>query len=311
VVTFLVFFAGQNPDVHIPAFTITKEIKDGRAEIEFKYIHPAWKPFPAEDPGFFVTAHSAWCPPIRSGNFTVRLKRPEVAEAAMHNGEGSGTETAEIGEKVVFAVTFGGGVEEGAPVAIKLYKDGADTQRDRPVKEWRTTVEESKAKAEWVCACWNDPENPLTEKPKFFYTVESPRCAAARSGSLEVSQSLCVEAVDGNGYYLGGGMEYELKHRSGECERGNCAGRIEKTGLIPGKWELVLSKSGQGEREGENRTKAEAQDEDATVLEFTPQEVIGRAVEVHTGSRVRIIVKEGALQHSDDAGNKASGGTRT
>ena len=217
----------------------------------------------------------------------------------------------EIGEKVVFAVTFGGDVEEGAPVAIKLYRDGADTQRDRPVKEWRTAVEESKAKAKWVCACRNDPENPLTEKPKFFYTVESPRCAAARSGNLEVSQSLCVEAVDGNGYYLGGGMEYELKHRSGECERGNCAGRIEKTGLIPGKWEFVLTGSGQGRREGENRNMADAQDENTTVLEFALQEVIDSAVEVHTGSRVRIIVKEGALQHSDDAGNKASGGTRT
>ena len=63
---------------------------------------------------FFITAHCAWCPPIRSGNFTVRLKRPEIqelkAEAVTYDDAGNETgseesDTAEYGGTVNVRIT--------------------------------------------------------------------------------------------------------------------------------------------------------------------------------------------------------------
>jgi hypothetical protein len=77
-----------------------------------------------------------------------------------------------------------------------VYKEGADTERDAPEYEAGAKNEGGEAKAEWEYRYKHDPENPLTEKPKFFFTVNAHRCKEAKSGNVEISAKVDFVIVD-------------------------------------------------------------------------------------------------------------------
>jgi phage baseplate assembly protein gpV len=196
VLTFQIWRKGQDPASHIPLAQKPKSVKDGGAEAEMSYEHPAGEPPPDEDPEFFFTAHSAWCQPRRSGYLKVRLRRPEVKECGWLDGEGNGTARGLAGETLRMSAGFNADAEEGAGVTFRVYEQGADTERDKPVYEAGAAVKDGKAEAEWAYHYRHDPENPLKEKPKYFFTVNSPRCKEAKSGSVEIGMDYYIHVKE-------------------------------------------------------------------------------------------------------------------
>jgi hypothetical protein len=100
---------------------------------------------PSEDPKFFFTAHSAWCPYKQSGNLTVKLIRPEIREITWEvitydeGGNESGTEAAKevvYGEIGIVRVKVKE-VEEGGMVNIRIVRacDGYEETHSVEVKE--------------------------------------------------------------------------------------------------------------------------------------------------------------------------------
>jgi hypothetical protein len=99
-----------------------------------------------------------------------------------------------------------------------------------------------KAEAEWTYRYRHDPENPLKEKPKYFFTATGQRCKEAKSGNVEMSQDINVEIVDEYGNAIDQLIEYELTGKSGESIKGETSeAAIEKNEVTPGLWEIVMT----------------------------------------------------------------------
>jgi hypothetical protein len=101
VVTFQVWKRGQDPAVHIAQERITAEVSGGAAEAVWKArTVDLGDELPAEDPEYFFTVHSAWCPWKESGMLTVELRRPELSETdALFKGAEIMSETEERREE--------------------------------------------------------------------------------------------------------------------------------------------------------------------------------------------------------------------
>jgi hypothetical protein len=169
-----------------------KEVIGGTVRGDMWYDLPAGEALPGEDPGFFFTAYSAWCPFARSGELTVELRRPEIKKCEWLDGEGNGTGKGLVGETLKMSASFNGDAKEGAGVTFRVYKEGADTKKDRPEYEVGANVKDGKAEAGWAYHYKHDPENPLKEKPKYFFTANSPRCKEAESGDAEMGMNFRI-----------------------------------------------------------------------------------------------------------------------
>ena len=120
-----------------------------------------------------------------------------------------------------------------------------------------------------------------------------------QSGNVEIGQNLYIEVVDEYEQYLGEAVEYELRHDSGETISGDCAEQIEHDSLIPGKWEIMLSYNEKKDTDNSNVNEAPAMEADAVRLELTPQEAFDNPVEVPTGKKLRIVVRNPQADISD------------
>jgi hypothetical protein len=198
-------------------------------------------PPPEEDPEFFFTVHSAWCPFGRSGMLTVELKRPELSEPEWVDQEGKSTDKGLAGEGLKMAVSCNEDMEEGAGVTFRVYGKGADPKRDRPVFETGSQNKGGKAEAEWAYRYKHDPENPLKEKPKYFFTVNGRRCAEVRSGDVEIGQYIYIQMLTNNGMII---PEAKGKLMSGETVQDITisSGYFEEKESVPGNWRYYLVK---------------------------------------------------------------------
>jgi hypothetical protein len=156
---------------------------------------------PEADPKFFFTVHSAWCQHKRSDNLTVELKRPELSGPEWQDLEGKGADKGLVGEALKLSVSCNEDMEEGAGVTFKVYKEGADPKLDRAEAELAAVNKGGKAEAEWPYRYRHDPENPLTEKPKFFFIATGQRCKEVKSGNVEIGQNYHV-FMENNGEIL-------------------------------------------------------------------------------------------------------------
>jgi hypothetical protein len=178
----------------------------------------------------------------------VELRRPELSEPEWLDRDGNGTEKGLVGEAVKLTVTCKGDMEEGAGVVFRVYAEGADPKKDKAVAELASENREGKAEAEWVYRYTHDPENPLKEKPKYFFTATGRRCKEAKSGNVEMSQNLYIEILNRYKKPLTETIDYELKHPSGETMSDSTSeGVIDKQDLIPGEWELVIARQEEDE----------------------------------------------------------------
>jgi len=190
-ITLQIWSQGQDPNSHIPLDKIIAVVKDNKAEAPYCYNLPKGAELPENDPAIFVTAHSPWCPPKQSGEFTVELKRPGYS-VEFNDTDSNGTESGLIGKPVILVANCNEDTEEGAWLTFRVYREGDDPKRDRPVYETEAQNVGGTAKKEWLPAIKHDPENPLKEKPKFFFTANSQRCKEEKSWLIEVCAALRV-----------------------------------------------------------------------------------------------------------------------
>jgi hypothetical protein len=186
---------------------------------------------------------------------TVELKRPELSEAKWTDTDGKDTDKGLVGEAVKLGVTCNKDTEEGAGVTFKVYRDGADPKRDQPVEEIASSNQGGKAEAEWTYRYKHDPENPLKEKPKFFFTAVGKRCQEVKSGNVEMGMEIDIPFCYDNGECIAG-LEYTLTGVDGTEEKGKTGtnGRIQNDALLPGNFEISIDWKAYkpGEEEPEN-----------------------------------------------------------
>jgi hypothetical protein len=242
MVTFQVWKEGQDPDVHIALARIPAGIEGGVAKAVWQWRHLSEEPLPEQDPKFFFSVHSAWCQYKKSGNAVVELRRPELTDPEWKDKDGNSTEKGLVGEAVMLSVSCNEDMEEGAGVIFKVYADGADPKRDQAVAELAAVNKEGKAEAQWTYRYKHDPEHPLTEKPKLFFTAAGNRCKAIKSGNVEMGQYIYIQLVtvdnfiipEANGKLLFGKEAQNIKIADGYYEEKECT---------PGDWILQLSES--------------------------------------------------------------------
>jgi hypothetical protein len=238
-VTFQLFRRGQDPAVHIPLLQRTAAGKDGAAQSTWSYTHPREMDFPADDPGFFVVAYSAWCPPIRGEVVEIALKRPKLSDYEWADAGDKGTGEGLVNAPLKMRVTCNADTKEGAAVTFRVYPEGADPLRTKPVAERHVANKDGAAAAEWAYEYRHDPRNPLKEKPKFFFTANSHRCDEGRSGLVEIGMAVDIPVCDKEGRRLSE-LEYAISLACGTEEKGKTGtdGRILRESLVPGDYEV-------------------------------------------------------------------------
>jgi uncharacterized Zn-binding protein involved in type VI secretion len=132
LVTFQVWKERDDPAVNIAYQQIPGSIEGGIAKGIWGYrlVDIGEYGMPSEDPKFFFTAHSAWCPYKRSGNMRVKLIRPEIRdlkwEKILYDAEGNETGTEETDEieygKTVALKVKVKNIPDGETISIKLIK---------------------------------------------------------------------------------------------------------------------------------------------------------------------------------------------
>jgi type VI secretion system secreted protein VgrG len=241
MVTFQVWKEGQDPAVNVAVEQVTAVIEGGTAKGKWKLFVNGNEMPPDKDPKYFFTAHSAWCPYKKSGNMTVELKRPEVTKCEWHDEEGKSTDKGLVGKPLKLTASFNGDAVEGAGATFRVYKEGDDLKGGKPVYEAGAEIKGGKAEAEWTYRYRRDPENPLKEKPKYFFTVNSPRCKEAKSGNAEIGMEVDIPVCNWNGECYAE-LEYTLTGVDGteEKKKTDKEGRIKSDTLLPGDYEINL-----------------------------------------------------------------------
>jgi len=222
---------------------------------------------PDKDPKYFATVHSAWCPPKRSGDLTVEMKRPELKELKWLDSEGNSTEKNVIGEEVKLTVETKD-IEDGKTVTLKIYPEGADTKRDKPVKILDAEVKDNKAEVEFNFEALQgkpvidealyryykeqgreipreefefflddynkDIESDIKEKPKYFFTGTANCCKIKQSNMVEVSKKVRVTILDAFRKPVKG-IEIQVKESDGKEHKKTTGedGYIELEDIIP------------------------------------------------------------------------------
>ena len=150
--------------------------------------------------------------------------------------------TAKVGEEVKLSVSTTN-VREGESVTFTIWEDGADMEADAPVyKKWGYN-HGGKAEIKWRYVYIHDPDNPLTEKPKFIFTAKSFRCEMAEAGSVEMYSEIkativdkCINPIKDMKYVLISSNNDKIEGTTGDD------GLIEETDLIPCEYKIQIEK---------------------------------------------------------------------
>ncbi|MDR1625630.1 MAG: phage baseplate assembly protein V [Spirochaetia bacterium] len=240
--TFQVWKDGQDPASHIPLAQIPAVVRGAGAEAAWSWRWEGEGPPPDEDPKFFFTVHSAWCAFARSGTAAVRLRRPQLSNPQWLDRDGKAADRGLAGEALRLGAGCNADMEEGAGVVFRVYPEGADAQRDRPVAELAAANAGGTAEARWVYRYVHDAEQPLREKPRFFFVAAAARCREARSGAVEISQNLEI-AIVGAKEYPAAGTGYRVFLPDGSVLEGKTGenGIVRAEGLVPGIYEIMVT----------------------------------------------------------------------
>jgi hypothetical protein len=173
----------------------------------------------------------------------VELKRPELSEAEWLDKDGNSADKGLVGEALKLQVSCNADTEEGAGVIFKVYPDGADPGYDQPVAELSSANQNGKAEAEWTYRYEHDPENPLKEKPKYFFTASGQRCKEVTSGTVEIGMDIDIPVYFDDGE-LAEDLVYTLIGADGTEEEGKAGkdGKIRKDGMIPNYFRLTIDR---------------------------------------------------------------------
>ncbi len=184
---FQVWKDGQDPNSHIPYGTLTAKVEGGAAKAEWSPPLGSGNEMPpAEDPVFFFSVHSAWCPYKKSGNLTVELKRPELSEPEWQDKDGNSTDKGLAGETVKLSVSCNDDMEEGAGVIFTIFdKDGNE------IIELGGENQDGKAEVQWQTKDIRkvDDRSELT----YTFTAIAQRIKEVKSSSITLKNPQIIE----------------------------------------------------------------------------------------------------------------------
>ncbi|MCL2289159.1 MAG: hypothetical protein FWC34_00410 [Bacteroidetes bacterium] len=146
---------------------------------EIDYKHP-------DNPKFFATAHSAWCPPIRSKLFEVRLKRRELFEPSWVDVDGKAVTISQAGERIKMSVKCNEDVEPDAVIVFRMYCAGEDiktteAQATLPGKNINGVAQSEELC--WGVKSWHEPPEGSN---KFFFTAQTRNSPYITSSIIEM-----------------------------------------------------------------------------------------------------------------------------
>jgi len=236
MIVFQIWAEGQDPNTHIPYNVMKSTVKNSRAKARWCLQFP--DDIPDEDPKYFYTAHSAWCPPIRSELITIKVRRPEITKVACRDIDGNDISSTMVGKDMLF-LAEGENFLEGDLITFKIYPNGFDPKKHLPLGETSVPYTAGKAEVGNKYHFEGDPENPPKEKHKFFFTASSARCKAVESGWVEVGMAVDIAVCNDLGERLAE-LEYTLVGLDGAEEKGKTGkdGRVRSDTLIPGNYEV-------------------------------------------------------------------------
>jgi hypothetical protein len=139
-----------------------------------------------------------------------------------------------VGETLKLEASCNGDMEEGAGVTFRVYKEGANPKRDEPEYEAGANNKGGKAEAEWYYEYRHDAENPLKEKPKFFFTVNAQRCKEAKSGNVEIGMNYRIQVKEERKEIANTSCEVSLSDGSTENAATDGNGFFELKEKVPG-----------------------------------------------------------------------------
>jgi hypothetical protein len=131
---------------------------------------------------------------------------------------------------------------------------GAHPERHRPVEPLGTHHTGGTAGAEWMYRYKHDPENPLKEKPKYFFTANGVRCKEVKSGNVEIFIQIYIQMMSADGMVIPE-AEGVLIQGDTEKEISITDGYYEEKEQIPGLWRFKP-----GKLENKDTGKAELRD---------------------------------------------------
>jgi uncharacterized Zn-binding protein involved in type VI secretion len=241
--SFQVWREGDVPASGIALARFSSAVSSGSGEAKWIFRQGGGVP-PREDPRFFFTVHSAWCPVKRSPLLTVRLARPCLENPEWRDARGEAVSSGCAGEALSLTVSVSSdssGKEENVSVVFFVYPSGANPLRDEPLARVDAAARGGSASAEWTYVYRGFADGVLERKPKFFFTAEMERCRKITGPSAEFSQKMRARLVDSRGEPLAD-FPFEL-YRSGKKEmEGTTAedGLVAGGEFIPGEYELLL-----------------------------------------------------------------------
>jgi hypothetical protein len=130
---------------------------------------------------------------------TVELLRPEIADCKWLDVDGNSIDKGLVGEPLKLTVTCKN-FEEGEKVVFEIFSE--NTGQDELIISMPVKIKDEKAETEWAYQYKHNPDKPLTEKPKFFFTVTGRRCKEEKGPIVEIGQNHTLFVKDHNEDYL-------------------------------------------------------------------------------------------------------------
>jgi len=153
------------------------------------------------NPKFFMTVHSAWCPPARSGLVEIQLKKPELSVPSWKDNDEKTLASSQVGIPIKMAVKCNEDVDENASVVFRIYPEGADIKTAQSEATLQGINKDGTAETEELCWGTKDWDDPPDGSNKFFFTAQTRRSRYITSGVLEIKLpefSNLAWKIDGN-----------------------------------------------------------------------------------------------------------------
>uniref|UniRef100_UPI00069FD3FD PAAR domain-containing protein n=1 Tax=Spirochaeta cellobiosiphila TaxID=504483 RepID=UPI00069FD3FD len=146
--------------------------------------------------------------------------------------------SALIGEEVTMSVSTSN-VPDMSVVHFTIWDQNADQETDSPEKKVWARVEGGQAEAKWIYSFQADPQNPLTEKPKFIFTAKCFKCERIASDTVEMGDKIKMVFTNQFDNPLSN-LSIKLIHDSGDEITGTTDddGVLELEDLIPGQYHI-------------------------------------------------------------------------
>ncbi|MBN2737235.1 MAG: hypothetical protein JXR70_09665, partial [Spirochaetales bacterium] len=150
------------------------------------------------------------------------------------------SDKATVGEEVTLSVNIQSQQGLRGGVQFKIYADGADPKIDPPVATKSVRKDKGLAEVKWRYQ-YIPGDEPLTEKPKFFFEAWAFRCEKVKSGLVEMGakfETLLQDPFHG----ILADHKYKLTIPGTDFAREGTSdsdGKVKEKDLPPGKFEIA------------------------------------------------------------------------